>query len=151
MRFIILNKFLGRFITGIFACKRAISAVKRVHFVSDPMTYTIPRGHWCHNIALYIHAPTEDKIDYVKDNLCEELEHIFHKFLKYRMKMLLRYLKANVLREAIFEPTIGNRNIHEISIDNGVRVLSIAFECLIIQDSRFILTTIWCWQKLGRG
>jgi hypothetical protein len=48
--------------------KRIISAIKRVESVSDRMSYIILRGRWCHIIVLNVHAPTEDKIDDVKDN-----------------------------------------------------------------------------------
>jgi hypothetical protein len=64
----------------LFVHKRIISAVKRVEFVSERMSYIQLRGHWCHIIVLNIHAPTEDKIDYVKDNFCEGLERVFDKF-----------------------------------------------------------------------
>jgi hypothetical protein len=37
---------------GFFVHKRIISAVKRVEFVSDRMSYIILRGHWCHIIVL---------------------------------------------------------------------------------------------------
>jgi hypothetical protein len=49
--------------------KRIISAVKRVEFVSDRMSYIILRGRWCHIIVQNVHIPTEDKkIDDVKDS-----------------------------------------------------------------------------------
>jgi hypothetical protein len=51
-----------------------MSAVKRVEFVSDRMSYIILRGRWCNIIVLNVHAPTEDKIDYMKDRFYEELE-----------------------------------------------------------------------------
>jgi hypothetical protein len=54
--------------------KRIISAVKKVEFVSDKMSYTILRVCWCHIIVLNVHAPTEDKTDDVKDSFYEELE-----------------------------------------------------------------------------
>jgi hypothetical protein len=66
--------------------KRIISAVKRVEFVGDRMSYIILRGHI---IVLNIHAPTEDKTDCVKDSFYEELERLFDTFLKYHMKILL--------------------------------------------------------------
>jgi hypothetical protein len=50
-----------------FVYKSIISAVKRVEFVSDRMSYIILRGHWCHIMVLNVHAPTEDRIDDVKD------------------------------------------------------------------------------------
>jgi hypothetical protein len=38
--------------TGFFVHKRFISAVKRVEFVSERMSYIILRGRWCHVIVL---------------------------------------------------------------------------------------------------
>jgi hypothetical protein len=60
--------------------KRIISAVKRVEFVSDRMSYIILRGRWCDIIALNVHAPTQDKIDDTNDGFYEELERVFIKF-----------------------------------------------------------------------
>jgi hypothetical protein len=109
--------------TGFFVHKRIISAVKRVEFVSDRMSYIILRGCWYHILVLNIHASTEDKNDDVKDSFYEELEHAFHKFPKYNMKILLGDFNAKVGRDDIFKPTIGNESLHEISNDNGVRLV----------------------------
>jgi hypothetical protein len=106
--------------------KRIISAVKRVEFVSDRMSYIMLRGRWCHIIVLNVHAPTEDKTDGVKDSFYEELERVFDKFPKYHMKILLGEFSAKVGRKNIFKPTIGNESLHEISNDNGVRLVNFA-------------------------
>jgi hypothetical protein len=50
----------------------------RVEFLSDKLLYMMLRGPWCDVIALNIHAPTEDKTDYMKDTLYEELECVFY-------------------------------------------------------------------------
>jgi hypothetical protein len=42
--------------------KRIISAVKRVEFVSDRMSYIILRGRWCHIVVLNVHAVIEDVV-----------------------------------------------------------------------------------------
>jgi hypothetical protein len=84
--------------TGIFVHKRIISAVKRVEFVSDRMSYIILRGRWCHIIVLHVHAPTEDKTNDVKDSFYEELERVFDKFPKYHMQILLGDFNAKVGR-----------------------------------------------------
>jgi hypothetical protein len=101
--------------------KRIVSAVKRVEFVSDRMSYIILRGRWYHIIVLNFHAPTEDKTDDMTDSFYEELECVFDKFPKYHMKILLGDFNAKVGREDMFQPTIGNDSLHEISNDTGVR------------------------------
>jgi hypothetical protein len=62
----------------------------------------------------------------VKDSFCEELERVFDKFPKYRMKILLGDFNDKVGREDIFKPTIGNESLHEISNGNGVRLVNFA-------------------------
>jgi hypothetical protein len=67
---------------------------------------------------LNVHAPTEDKIDDIKDGFYEELEQVFDKFSRYHMNILLGDFNARVGREDIFKPTIGNESLHEIRVVN---------------------------------
>jgi hypothetical protein len=118
--------------------KRIISAVKRVEFVSDRMSYIILRGRWCHSIFLNVHVLKKDKIDDVKDSFYEELECVFDKFLKYHTKILLGDFGAKVGREDIFKLTIGNESLHEItsSNDTGVRLVNFATSKNLAAKSR---------------
>jgi hypothetical protein len=88
------------------------------------MSYIILRGRWCHIIVLNVHALREDKTDDVKDSFYEELERVFDKFLKYHMLILLGDAKLG--REDIYKTAIGNETLHEISNDNGVRLVNYA-------------------------
>ena len=54
--------------TGFFVHQRIESAVKRVEFVSDRMSYIVLRGRWCNTIALNVHAPSEEKSDSSKNS-----------------------------------------------------------------------------------
>jgi hypothetical protein len=63
------------------------------------MSYIILRGHWCDIIVLNVHTPTEDKIDDAKDRFYEEVEHVFDKFPKYDVKILLVDFNAKVGRK----------------------------------------------------
>jgi hypothetical protein len=90
------------------------------------MSFIILRGRCSHIIVLNVHAPTEDKTDHVKDSFYEEVERVFHKFPKYHTKILLADFRAKVGREDICKPTIGNESLHEISKDNGVRLVNFA-------------------------
>jgi len=80
----------------IFVHNRILSAVKRVEFVSDRVSYIVLRGRWCNIIVLNMHAPSEKENDDSKDSLYEELEKVFDNFLKYHMKILLGDFNAKV-------------------------------------------------------
>jgi exonuclease III len=73
------------------------------------MSYIILRCCWCHIIVLKVYAPTEDKIDDVKDSFYEEFERVFDKFPKYHMKILLGDFNAKVGREDIYKLTTEKR------------------------------------------
>jgi hypothetical protein len=53
--------------TGYFVQHRIISAVKRVQFVSDRVSYTVLRGCCCNIIVLNVHEPSEEKSNDLKD------------------------------------------------------------------------------------
>jgi hypothetical protein len=105
--------------------KRNISAVKRAELLVTGCHNVILRDRWCHIIVLNVHAPTEYKIDDVKNSFYEELERAFDKFPKSHMKILL-YFNTKVGKEDIFKLTIGNESLYEISTNNGVRVVNFA-------------------------
>jgi hypothetical protein len=90
------------------------------------VSYIILRCRWCHIIVLNVHAPTEDKTDYVKASFYKELDPVFDKLTKYHIKILLIDFNAKVDREDIFKPIIGNESLHAINNDNGVRLVTFA-------------------------
>ena len=47
---------------------RIVSAVKRVEFVSDQMSYIVVKGRWCTINVLNVHAPSEEKSDDSKNS-----------------------------------------------------------------------------------
>jgi len=83
----------------LFVHRRIGSAVKRVEFVSDSLSYIVLRGCWRNIIVVNVHAPGEEKSDESKDSVYEELEQVFDHFLKYHMKMLLGDINVKVGRE----------------------------------------------------
>ena len=96
--------------TEFFVHHRMVSEVKRVEFVRDRVSYIVLRGRWCNIIVLNVHAPSEEKSDDSKDG-----------FLR-----VIRAGYANIGRENIFKPTIGNKSLHGANNGNGVRIVNIA-------------------------
>jgi len=90
------------------------------------MSYIVLRGRWFNIIVLNVDAPSEEKSDDSKNSVYEELLLVCDHFHKYHKKILLGELNAEVGRENIFKPTIGNVNIHEASSEIGVRVVNFA-------------------------
>ena len=84
-----------------------------------------------------MHAPSEDKSDDSKDSFYEELEQVFDHFPRY-MKILLGDFNAKVGRENIFKPTIGNEGLHQVSNDNGVRMVNfVTSKDLVVKSTIF--------------
>ena len=99
--------------TGFFEHHRVVSAVKRVEYVSDRVSYIVLGGRWCNIIVLNVHAPSEEKSDDSKDSFYVELEKVSDHFPQHHMKSLLGDFHAKVGRENIFKPTIGRERERE--------------------------------------
>jgi endonuclease/exonuclease/phosphatase family metal-dependent hydrolase len=85
-----------------------------------------------------VHDPCEDKGDDVKNSFYEELGGVFDQFPRYDIKILLGDFNAKVGRENIFKLTIGKERLHEISNDNGVRIVNFATsKNLVVKTTMF--------------
>jgi hypothetical protein len=117
-----------------FVHQRIATAVKRVDFVTDRVSYRVLRGPWF-NIVLNVHAASEEKNDKSKDSFYEELEQVFHHFPKYHMEIVIGDFDAKVGKQNIFKPTIVNDSLHEDSIHNGERIVNIATSKNLVVNS----------------
>ena len=59
----------------------------------------------------------------------------FYNFPTYHMKIILGDFNAEVGRENIFKPTIGNESLHQGSNDNGVRIVNFATSKILVVKS----------------
>jgi hypothetical protein len=104
-------------------------------------------------VALNVHAPTEDENDDIKDSFCKELGRVFDKLFKYHMKILLGDFSTKVGKEDIFKLKIGNESYHEISCNNGVKVVNCAIsENFAVQSQMFSHRNIYkfVWTSDGK-
>jgi hypothetical protein len=63
---------------------------------------------------------------------------VFYHIPKYHIKTLLGDISAK-LREDIFKLTAGNESFHEVSNDNGVRVVNFATKKNLVVKSMMLL------------
>jgi hypothetical protein len=77
------------------------------------MSYIILRGHCCDIIVLNVLDLIEDKIDDMKDSLCDKLECVFNKFPKEQRTVELEK-----------HPLLGNGYVTR---NSGVTVGSVVF------------------------
>lgn len=69
---------------------------------------------------------SEDADDEEKDKFYEDLEEEWRKLTSYDVKILMGDFNAKIGREHIWKEVAGTESLHEISNDNGVRLLSLA-------------------------
>jgi hypothetical protein len=73
----------------------------------------------------------------VKDITYDELEHVFKKFTRYHIKILLGEFNDEVDKEEILKLANGNESLHKIGND-GVRVVNFATsKSLIVKSTMF--------------
>jgi hypothetical protein len=95
--------------------RESYQQLRGFEFVCDKMSYIITKCRWCRIIVLNVHAPTDDKTDDVKDSFYEELEHVFKKFPKHNLKILLGDFSVKVSKGEIFRKAIENEGLNEVN------------------------------------
>ena len=78
--------------TGFFVHRTIVSALTRVEFVNDRLSYIVLRDRWRNIIDVNVHAPSEEKSDEAKDSFYEELEQVFDQFHKISYENVTRRL-----------------------------------------------------------
>ena len=78
-----------------------------------------------YNISIICaHAPTEDANEDVKDFFYEQFDKAYSTIPVYNMKLVLRDFNSKVGKEDIYKGTIGMHSLHNITNDNGLRLIS---------------------------
>ena len=83
-----------------------------VEFINGSVSCITLKGQRCVIIVVNIPASSEDKDGYIQDRFYEETEGLFGRLAVYHMKILLGEFNANVRRENVLQPTIGNESVH---------------------------------------
>ncbi|KAG7296948.1 hypothetical protein JYU34_019852 [Plutella xylostella] len=112
--------------TGFMVSRTLLGSVIKFDAVSDRLCILRIRGKFNNYCIINAYAPTEVSHEDSKDEFYDHVELNFEKLPCYDTKILLGDFNAQVGQEDIFIPTIGRHSKHEISNDNGIRLISFA-------------------------
>ena len=123
----------------IFVHHRIVSAVKRVEFVSDRMSYTVLKGRWCNTVIFSMHAANEKESNDSKDSFYEELEQVFDEMPNVPYEHFYGILMQKWEMRIFSNRQIGNASLHHDSNDNGVRIGKFATsKSLVVKSTTFL-------------
>ncbi|KAJ4451970.1 hypothetical protein ANN_03454 [Periplaneta americana] len=95
------------------------------------------RGKLFNYSIINFHAPTEEKDEQEKENFYQSLTEIFNKCPKH-IKMVIGDANAQVGKEEIYREVVGRNGLHDITNDNGERLISFAAaHDLVIGSTQF--------------
>lgn len=75
-------------------------------------------------ILVCVHAPTDMSEDNMKNTFYEDVDRTYDRLPGNTIKIVLGDLNAKCGKETHFLPIIGSESVHNISNDNGLRVIS---------------------------
>lgn len=112
--------------TGFVVLKAATGAVIDFNPINERLCTLRIRGKFFNISLINAHAPTEEKDDEVKELFYERLQLAYNNAPPRDIKIILGDFNAKVGQEETYRPAIGLHSLHELSNDNGVRLIDFA-------------------------
>jgi hypothetical protein len=84
------------------------------------------RGLFFNYSLICVHAPTKEKDDHEKDNFYEDLNQIYEDWPKRDVRIIIGDLNAKISTEEMCRPIIGKCSLHNLSNNNGIRLINFA-------------------------
>ncbi|KAE9521335.1 hypothetical protein AGLY_018266 [Aphis glycines] len=122
---------------GFMIQDKILPGIKHFSAVSDRLCYIRIAGRLFDLVIINCYAPTEDKNEDLKDNFYEDLEALYDSLPVHCVKMVVGDFNAKVGKENRFRPTIGPDSLHNISNNNGTRLVNFASSKDIIISSTY--------------
>jgi exonuclease III len=111
---------------GFMINEKILHNTKSFTPVNDRICYIKISGRHFDLILINCYAPTKDKADDIKEKFYDELETVMNSLPTHSLKMIVGDFNAKIGRENIYRPIIGPNSLHEISNDNGTKLIHFA-------------------------
>ena len=113
---------------------KILPAVKEFKPINDRLCTIKLRAQPRDLCIINCYAPTEEKDDEVKDEFYDELERTYDGISSNHVVITMGDFNAQVGKESIYRPTIGPDSLHDISNQNGQRLINFAIakgQCIV--------------------
>jgi exonuclease III len=97
-----------------------------------------------HNMwVINAHGPNEEKVEDIKDDFYQILEHIYNALPENDIKLIVGDFNVKIGKEEIYKGITGKHSLHTTSNDNGERLIDFAgSKNMVINSICFIHTDI---------
>jgi len=96
--------------------------VKNFIAYNDRLCYTQVECKWLNMALVKCYASTEEKGNQIKENFYSKSDTIY----KCIPKIIMGDFNAKIEKEIVFKPTISQERLHQVSNDNGIRLITFA-------------------------
>jgi hypothetical protein len=115
-----------QFGTGFAIHKNLVLSVRELKSINPRISVlTIEALHF--NISFVNgHAPTEERPQEEKDEFYDNLEHTLNEIPRNTIRIVLGDFNAKLGKEIIFRSTVGIHSLHDVTNENGFRLIDFA-------------------------
>ena len=129
--------------TGFVVRKRLKDQVIDFKPFGPRICYIRIKGKFFNYSVFSIYAPTNVAQEQEKDNFYEEVEQAMNTVPQHDIKILLGDFNAQVGKEEVYRSVIGKQSFHDVSNDNGLRMISLAVaQGMVVGSTLFPSKTI---------
>jgi len=100
--------------------------VKDLKIINKRICYLRLKAKWFSCILINVHAPTNKKMEEVKEEFFNLIEQNINQISNSDIKIILGDFNAKAGKGDIYKPTTGNESLHNETNNNGIKMIQFA-------------------------